>query len=156
MCCQFLWNFPAVLWNKLEFLISRAPLLPVLSFCHPPLKPCPLSPRLSPSFIQFNFKLYTGRQAKRVAPWLPGTKPSHYTANWFWPAAMSATLAASPTPHTSHHLCTPDCLRQRSVRNTEKGMRKAASLRAHQTPLAGRSTAAQSNLILYFSGVHNK
>lgn len=36
---------------------------------------------LSPSFIQFNFKLYTGRQAKRVAPWLPGTKPSHYTAN---------------------------------------------------------------------------
>lgn len=36
---------------------------------------------LSPSFIQFNFKLYTGRQAKSVAPWLPGTKPSHYTAN---------------------------------------------------------------------------
>lgn len=100
MCCQFLWNFPAVLWNKLEFLISRAPLLPVLSFCHPPLKPCPLSPRLSPSFIQFNFKLYTGRQAKRVAPWLPGTKPSHYTANWFWPAAMSAN--AGRLPHTPH------------------------------------------------------
>ncbi len=50
------------------------------------------------SFIQFNFELCTGRQAKRVAPWLPGTRPSHYTANWFWPAATSAAYL----PHTPH------------------------------------------------------
>lgn len=41
-----------------------------------------LPPARSPlSFIQFNFEPRTGRQAERGAPWLPGTGPSHYTAN---------------------------------------------------------------------------
>lgn len=30
------------------------------------------------------------------------------------------------TPHASHHLCTPDCLRQSSVQNTRKKKEKAA------------------------------
>jgi len=81
-----------------------------------PLFPCPPSlPSLS--FIQFNFELCTCRQAKRVAPWLPGTRPSHYTANWFWSAAMSA----AHLPHPPHHLCTPDCLQQRRFQSTQDG-----------------------------------
>ena len=90
-----------------QCLISHPSLLPFLSFYHPPLLPfqtlisLPSLPSLlSLSFIQFNFELCTGRQAKRVAPWLPGTRPSHYTANWFWPAATSAA-SPPPTQHPS-------------------------------------------------------
>lgn len=84
-----------------------------------------LPPARSPlSFIQFNFEPRTGRQAERGAPWLPGTGPSHYTANWFWPAAMSAACL----PHTPHHLCTSDRLQQRRYQNTREGKRQAAPL----------------------------
>lgn len=99
-----------MLRNSPQCLISHPPLLPFLSFYHPPLLPfqtlisLPSFPSLlSLSFIQFNFELCTGRQAKRVAPWLPGTRPSHYTANWFWPAATSAAYlphSPHPTPST--------------------------------------------------------
>lgn len=91
-----------------------------LHSCHfRPLFPCPPSPPscLSLSFIQFNFELCTCRQGKRIAPWLPGTGPSHYTGNWFWPAAMSA----AHLPHSPQHLCTPDCLQQRRSQNTQDG-----------------------------------
>lgn len=133
------------------FLISNPPLLPFLSVYHPPLLPfqtlisLPSFPSLlALSFIQFNFKLCTGRQAKRVAPWLPGTKPSHYTANWFWPAATSA--AYLPPPHTVHHLCTPDCLQQRRFQNTQEGKRQTASLCIQQSQLASmHKLRAQTN-----------
>lgn len=101
-------KFPAVLGNSPQCLISHPLLLPFLFFYHPPVLPfqtlisLPFFPSLlSLSFIQFNFELGAGRQAKRVAPWLPGTGPSHYTANWFWPAATSAAYLPPPHPTPS-------------------------------------------------------
>lgn len=50
-------NFPAVLGNNLQFLISKPPRLPFPSFCHPPLRPlfpCPLSP---PRSLPHSFSL---------------------------------------------------------------------------------------------------
>lgn len=66
-----------------------------------------------------------GRESRKrgVAPWLPGIGPSHYTANWFWPAATSVhptspLLPLNPQTPTcqpasqppSHHAPCSDCL----------------------------------------------
>lgn len=118
----------SILQHSLE-IVHRASSTTLLFFflffsSHPPLMqtlislpsfPC----LLSLSFIQFNFELCTCRRAKRVAPWLPGTRPSHYTANWFWPAAMSAA-PPHPPPHLPR-LCTPNCLQQSRFQNTQDG-----------------------------------
>lgn len=119
-------NFPAVFQTSPPSLISHPP--PAIS------EPCSLpssSLLLPPSlpFIQFNFELCTGRQAERVAPWLPGTRPSHYTANWFWPAAMSAAyLPPRPAPSTMHHppssISAPQTVcSKRRFQNTQEGKR---------------------------------
>lgn len=107
------------------FLPPRPPLLQFKTLISLPSLPS----LLSLSFIQFNFELCTGRQAKRVAPWLPGTRPSHYTANWFWPA--------SPRPPSPPHLlCTPDRLQQKEI-SEHTGRNEANSFTCvHQTYLA--------------------
>ncbi len=126
--CQALWSYSIprlCLASPLSFLLIAAPfclaLCPLLWFCPfaTPLPPTPsfsfclplslFSPVSLPSFLSpFNLQILQWRTGK-WAPWKPGTKPSHYTANWFWPYA---TLLSPANPLPIMHLTSPVCLQK--------------------------------------------